>query len=84
MRKNKQIVDPDITRIINPMEIKHFFSFGVYFHIQTNKKTRPCTISLVDVPVLNYYGIVATFEDGSSEFYDFKEINKIWQIGFTV
>ena len=81
MRKNKQT--EDITRIINPMEIKHFLSFGAYFHIKTNKKTRPCTISLADAPLLGYSGIIATFEDESSEFYDFVNINRTWQIGFS-
>ena len=74
----------DITRIVNPTEIKHFLSFGAYFHIQSNKKTRPCKISLVDAPLLGYSGIIATLEDESSGFYDFKDINNTWQIGFTV
>ena len=82
MRKNKHV--EDITQITNPMEIKHFLCFGAYFHIQINKKTRPCIISLVDVPVLSYSGIIAVFEDGANEFFDFKDFNRIWQIGFSV
>ena len=81
MKKYKYI--EDITIIINPGEIKHFLDFGANFHIKTDKKTRPCKISLVDVPLLDYSGIIATFEDGSCEFYDFANINRTWQIGFS-
>ena len=82
MRKSKKA--EDITRIFNPSEIKHFLSFGAYFHIQGNKRTGPCTISLVDFPLLNCSGVDAVFEDGTSEFYDFADFNRTWQIGFTV
>jgi len=82
MRKSKKA--EDITRIFNPSEIKHFLSFGAYFHIRANKKTRPCTISLVDFPLLNYSGIIAVFEDGTNESFDYANFNRTWEIGFSV
>ena len=81
--KSRKAAD-DITRIVNPGEIKHFLDFGANFHIKTDKKTRPCKIGLVDVPVFGYSGIIVTFEDESSGFYNFKDINNTWQIGFSV
>ena len=47
MRKSKKT--EDITRIFNPLEIKHFLSFGAFFHIKCNNKTKTCVISLVGV-----------------------------------
>ena len=82
MRKSKQ--KPDITRIYNPLEIKHFLSFGASFHVEFNGKTRPCSIGLVDAPTFDYSGIIATFEDGTSEFFDFINFNECWNLGFSV
>jgi hypothetical protein len=73
-----------ITKISNPEHIRYFLEVDVDFFVEINLRTRPCKVSFLDVPLVGWSGIIADYEDGTSDALDFQDMNKTWVLSFTI